>query len=105
MNLPAGELCWHSFALHCAGSRCHLRVPRNVRLLLSLVVSLVSVLALGACSAAPTAVPITLNPGNFTALGVNPKSAQPTPSDLADLQAAEAGTLQQPAFVEFYGDT
>jgi hypothetical protein len=70
---------------------------------------------LGACSASasPTpqaspsgaVLPIALNPGNYTALGVNPKSAQPTPSDLADLQAAESGTLKLAALVEFYGDT
>ncbi len=60
---------------------------------------------LAACTAAPTASAISLTPGNFTALGVNPKSANPGPSDLGALHAAEAGTLQQPAFVEFYGDT
>jgi hypothetical protein len=62
------------------------------------------VVVLGAC-ASPTPAPITLAPGNFTALGVNPKSDAPTPSNIADLQAAETGTLQLPALVEFYGDT
>lgn len=69
------------------------------------VIAAIHLFLLAACNAAPTAAPITLNPGNFTALGVNPKSDHPTPSDIADLQAAEAGALQQPAFVEFYGDT
>ena len=105
MMLPVGEFCLRLFAPRSAKARSHLRVPGSARFLLSLIAGAVCVLALAACSAAPTAAPITLNPGNFTALGVNPKSAQPTSSDMAALQAAEAGSLQQPSFVEFYGDT
>jgi len=63
------------------------------------------VLVMLAACASPTPAPIALAPGNFTALGVNPKSAAPTPSDLVDLAAAEQGALQLPALVEFYGDT
>ena len=63
------------------------------------------VLALGACRASSSAAPtVTLNAGNYTPLGGVQKNAQPTPSELADLQAAENGTLGQPALVEFYAD-
>jgi hypothetical protein len=80
---------------------------KTINSLIILGVSTLCLLALSACSAAsaPTAAPITLNPGNYSALGANPKPAQPTKSDLADLQAAQNGTLQQPAMVEFYSDT
>ncbi len=64
-----------------------------------------ALVALAACNATPTVVPITLKGGNYSALGANPKPAQPTASDIADLQAAQNGTLQQPAMVEFYSDT
>ena len=64
------------------------------------------VVALSACAAAaPTPAPITLSPGKYSALGANPKPAQPTQSDIAGLQAAQNGTLQQPVMVEFYSDT
>lgn len=63
-----------------------------------------SLLLLAACSGTPTAAPISLAPGQFTLFGVNPKSPNPGPSDVAGLQAAQAGTLGQPAFVEFYSD-
>jgi hypothetical protein len=81
------------------------KINRNS--LIALGVSALCLFALSACSAAsaPTAVPITLSPSNYTALGVNPKPAQPTKSDIADLQAAQNGTLQQPVMVEFYSDT
>jgi hypothetical protein len=62
-------------------------------------------LALAACRATSSAAPtLTLNAGNYTPLGGVQKNDQPTPSDLADLQAAENGTLAQPALVEFYAD-
>jgi hypothetical protein len=70
-----------------------------------LVLAAVLLLALAACSATPTVAPITLNEGKYSALGANPKPAQPTASDLADLQSAQNGTLQQPAIIEFYSDT
>jgi hypothetical protein len=62
-------------------------------------------LAFAACRATSSAPPtLTLNAGNYTPLGGVQKNDQPTPSDLADLQAAENGTLGQPALVEFYAD-
>jgi hypothetical protein len=78
-----------------------------MNLKIPVLLSALCLIALSACSgaAAPTAVPITLSPGNYSALGANPKPAQPTKSDIADLQAAQNGTLQQPAMVEFYSDT
>lgn len=45
-----------------------------------------------------------LTAGSYTPLGGVQKSDQPTPSELADLQSAEGGTLGQPALVEFYAD-
>jgi hypothetical protein len=57
-----------------------------------------------ACTAAPTPAPIQLNGGNYTPLGGAPKNSQPTASDIADLKAAEDGTLGMPALVEFYAD-
>jgi hypothetical protein len=77
----------------------------SCREILPRIFSVLLLIALAACSASPTAAPITLKPGNYTALGVNPKSDHPTPSDVADLQAAVQGTAGQPALVEFYGDT
>lgn len=98
MLLPSGEIFSQSYLPLCAP-----KARNNFRLT---VIFFLIAIALAACNApAPTVAPITLSGGNFTALGVNPKSQQPTPSDLADLLAAETGTLQQPALVEFYGDT
>ena len=64
-----------------------------------------ALVALAACNATPTVAPISLSAGKYSALGANPKPAQPTASDIADLQAAQNGTLQQPVMVEFYSDT
>jgi hypothetical protein len=61
-------------------------------------------LALAACGGSSAAPTVTLKAGNYTPLGGVQKSDQPTPSELADLQAAEQGTLGQPALVEFYAD-
>ncbi|MBI5034301.1 MAG: hypothetical protein HZB51_27585 [Chloroflexi bacterium] len=68
-----------------------------------------SILAMGvflvACaSATPTPASIQLNDGAFTPLGGVQKNDKPTASDLADLQAAESGTLRRPVFIEFYAD-
>ncbi len=66
-----------------------------------------SLLLLAACSAnqpASSGSPLALQPGNYTRLGGVQKNNQPTASDLADLQAAESGSLNQPALVEFYAD-
>jgi hypothetical protein len=60
--------------------------------------------ALTACSGTPTPGSINLQPGRFTPLGGVQKNSQPTASDVADLQAAENGTLNQPSLVEFYAD-
>ncbi len=68
------------------------------------VCAFVAALSLFACTASPTAAPIHLQPGQFTALGGVQKNSQPTASDFADLQSAENGTLNQPALVEFYAD-
>jgi hypothetical protein len=73
------------------------------RLAISLIV-LVSI-ALAACGTSSSAAPtVALKAGNYTPLGGVQKNDQPTPSELADLQAAESGTLGQPALVEFYAD-
>jgi hypothetical protein len=61
-------------------------------------------LALAACSPGMQGSPTQLEPGRYTALGGVRKSEQPTASDLADMQAAENGTLNEPALVEFYAD-
>lgn len=75
------------------------------RLFRGIALFLFASLALAACSASSPAPPtLTLNAGNYTPLGGVQKNDQPTPSDLADLQAAENGTLGQPALVEFYAD-
>ncbi len=71
------------------------------------LVSLVCLLALAACNggATPTAAnSLSLEQGHYTPLGGVQKNANPTASDLADLQAAENGTLGQPVLVEFYAD-
>ena len=75
--------------------------------LIILGISALCLIALSACSAAaaPTAAPINLSASNYSALGANPKPAQPTKSDIAELQAAQNGTLQQPVMVDFYSDT
>ncbi len=57
----------------------------------------------GCASATPTPNAL-LNPGNYTPLGGVQKNNQPTTSDYASLQAAESGTLNQPALIEFYAD-
>jgi hypothetical protein len=67
-----------------------------------LIVSMM--LALGACSGSSQPSPVLTTGGNYTALGGAPKNDHPTASDFADLQAAENGTLGQPALVEFYAD-
>ncbi len=75
------------------------------RFLKGIALFLLASLALAACRASSSAPPtLTLNAGNYTPLGGVQKNDQPTPSDLADLQAAEKGTLGQPALVEFYAD-
>jgi hypothetical protein len=90
MMLPVGEISPHV-------ARTFLPSIFSGALLLFMLV---------ACSApAPTTAPIDLSAGKYTVLGGNPKPAQPTPSDIADLQAAQNGALQQPALVEFYSDT
>ncbi|HEX9075400.1 MAG TPA: hypothetical protein VF932_06450 [Anaerolineae bacterium] len=72
------------------------------------VIAALAILMLAACSsgqpASTTDSPLALQPGNFTRLGGVQKNYQPTASDFTDLQAAEAGTLDQPALVEFYAD-
>ncbi len=60
-------------------------------------------LLVGCATATPTSTAL-LNPGNYTPLGGVQKNNQPTTSDYASLQAAESGTLNQPALVEFYAD-
>jgi hypothetical protein len=71
----------------------------------SVVLIALASLSLAACRAgSPGSPALTLNPGNYTPLGGAQKSDQPTPSEWADLQAAEKGTLGQPALVEFYAD-
>ncbi len=65
---------------------------------------LLAPVAIAACSSAPQASPLQLNQGRYTPLGGVAKSTQPTASDLADMQAAETGTLNQPALIEFYAD-
>ncbi len=63
-----------------------------------------TLVALAACSSAPHGSGIELQQGQYTQLGGVPKSAQPTASDLAEMQAAETGALNEPALVEFYAD-
>lgn len=70
-----------------------------------LALAIVALIASVGCSASPTVAPISLNEGKYSAIGANPKPAQPTASNLVDMQAAQNGTLQQPALVEFYSDT
>ncbi len=65
---------------------------------------LVALVWLTGCATATPNSPTLLNPGNYTPLGGVQKNNQPTTSDYASLQAAESGTLNQPAFVEFYAD-
>jgi hypothetical protein len=61
--------------------------------------------ALAGCGASSSTAPtVTLNAGNYTPLGGVQKNNQPTPSESADLLAAENGTLGQPALIEFYAD-
>lgn len=67
------------------------------------VATLVVLVGVSAC-AAPTAAPLNLAEGRFTPLGGVRVSDNPTQSDFADLQAAESGKLNLPAFVEFYAD-
>ncbi len=75
------------------------------RAIVCMLVAASAFVTLAACaSAPPTVSTIPLNDGRFTPLGGVPKSNNPTASDFADLQAAESGTLNVPAFVEFYAD-
>jgi hypothetical protein len=67
-------------------------------------VTLLLSITLGACAGPAPAAPIHLSGGQFTPLGGVQKNDRPTPSDIADLQAAETGRLNLPAFVEFYAD-
>ncbi len=68
------------------------------------IVFAVALALLAGCATATPTSPALLNPGNYTPLGGVQKNNQPTASDYASLQAAESGTLNQPAFVEFYAD-
>ncbi len=61
------------------------------------------VLGIG-CGANQPPLTITLGDGRYTPLGGVQKNDNPTASDFTDMQAAESGSLQQPAFVEFYAD-
>jgi hypothetical protein len=84
---------------------CEERGRMQTKIFLLCVLCILSGLILAACSASLTPAPVALSEGRYTPLGANPKSEHPTPGDLADLQMAEQGNLQLPAFVEFYGDT
>ncbi len=81
-----------------------LRMP--FRTIVPIGLFVVALVMLAGCAASAPATPpaLGLSPGNFTPLGGVQKNNQPTPSDLADLQAAENGSLGQPALVEFYAD-
>ncbi len=69
-----------------------------------IIIVVIAIAELAGCaSATPTSTGL-LNPGNYTPLGGVQKNNQPTTSDYASLQAAESGTLNQPALVEFYAD-
>lgn len=76
----------------------------NFRDAVSVSILLIALPSLAACSPTPQGSPNQLEPGRYTALGGVRKSTQPTASDLADMQAAENGSLNQPALVEFYAD-
>ena len=75
-----------------------------MKLVLVLCAMVIAFLALSACSSGQPAPTVSLGASNYTPLGGVQKNDHPTTSDLADLQAAEQGTLGQPAFVEFYAD-
>ncbi len=74
------------------------------RLVVMLLAASLALVALAACSSTSQDSPLQLNQGQYTPLGGVTKSAQPTASDLADMQAAESGALNEPALVEFYAD-
>ncbi len=76
----------------------------NLRLAVWLWVLSLALAALAACSPPAPGSATQLEPGTYTPLGGVQKSAQPTSSDLADVQAAEKGALNEPALVEFYAD-
>ncbi len=67
------------------------------------VLLVLAALVLVACAGGETP-PVLTSGGGYTPLGGVQKNNQPTPSDFADLQAAENGTLGQPVLVEFYAD-
>ncbi len=69
----------------------------------ALIVVALGAFVLAACAGSETPAVLSRG-GGFTPLGGVQKNNQPTPSDFADLQAAENGTLGQPALVEFYAD-
>ncbi len=76
---------------------------RGTRLALILI-AIAIVSGLAACSGGQATGPQSLTAGNYTPLGGVQKNNNPTASDYGDLQAAENGTLGQPALVEFYAD-
>ncbi len=69
----------------------------------TLIIVALGTLLLAACAGGETPAVLSRG-GGYTPLGGVQKNNQPTPSDFADLQAAENGTLGQPALVEVYAD-
>ncbi len=69
-----------------------------------IIVLLVALALFTGCAAATPTSAGSLNPGDYTPLGGVQKNNMPTASDYASLQAAQSGTLNQPALVEFYAD-
>ncbi|MGB8647315.1 MAG: hypothetical protein WCF84_18910 [Anaerolineae bacterium] len=76
---------------------------KSIRIWITLI-ALIALFVQSGCNPSAPASPAALSPGNYTPLGGVQKNNQPTTSDYADLQAAESGTLNQPALVEFYAD-
>ena len=76
-------------------------LKKRYLLLWTFIMAIGALAACGGVQATPTPL---LTGSNYTPLGGVQKSAQPTASDFADLQAAENGALGEPALVEFYAD-
>ncbi len=69
-----------------------------------MIAAVVALVLLAGCASATSTPPGLLSPGNYTRLGGVQKNNQPTASDYTALEAAQNGTLNQPALVEFYAD-